>query len=124
LTHKVTLSRGDWFASLPLSLFFNTTTEDYIMDISKEDWKPLAYLNRIKFAQHEPASPSEKAGLSPITVKRLMKDAEDQYYVGHPKNRVKPVLLVRDEETEGRWDRIVAHRMPNGGVRKLFYVGC
>ena len=96
------------------------------MDISEEDWKPLAYLNRIKFAQHEPASPSEKVGLSPITVKRLMKDAEDQYYVGHPRNRVKPVLLVRDPYKPDRFGgtRIVAHRMPNGGVRKLFYIGC
>ncbi len=99
-----------------------STVVKYTTEVA--DWKPVAYLNRIKFAPYKPATPNEKVGLSPVTVRRLAKDAEDEYYANRPRKIEKPELLVRDEETEGRWDRIVAHRMPNGGVRKIFYVGC
>lgn len=86
------------------------------------DWKPVAYLNRIKFAPHEPTTPNEKVGLSPVTVKRLMKDAEDEYYANRPRKTEKPKLLHR--AAKGCHIRMVAHRFANNGVRKLFYVGC
>jgi hypothetical protein len=43
------------------------------------DWKHYHSLNFIKL-DYDPVTPNERAGISPVTVRRMMKGLEDNYY--------------------------------------------
>lgn len=67
----VDLSEGQTGSRLPVACL---TKPDSI-----PDWKHYRSLNYIKLS-YEPSSPNERAGISPVTVRRVMKVEQDNYY--------------------------------------------
>ena len=47
--------------------------------LDEQDWKPYQALGDIKLS-HNPETPNERAGISPVTVRRIMADLEHNYY--------------------------------------------